>query len=65
MWEIHEYVGINNTLPINLWVKEEITKEIKKKNTLRWRKLRTQYTKTYGMQLKQRQGKCMAISADI
>lgn len=26
-WETHKYVELNNTLPNNKWIKEEITRE--------------------------------------
>ena len=45
MWKL------NNAFLNNQWVKDKITREIE--NTLRQMKKKTQYTKTYGIQLKQ------------
>lgn len=55
MWKL------NNTMWNNWWVKEETIREIK----MRWMKIKIQSTKTYGMQLKLRKGKFLAINACI
>lgn len=42
---------LNNTILNNIWIKEEIPREIK--NALRWVKMKAQHSKTYGIELKQ------------
>lgn len=46
--KFYKYVKITNTLLNNLWIKDKIEKEIK--TISRQMKMKTQHTKTYGIQ---------------
>lgn len=61
--KITKYRNLNNTLLINLWIKEEITREITK--YFAWNENKNTTYQIYGMQLKLFRDKFKAIYADI